>query len=193
MSGQEKITQGQGVKASLLNVVQAEGIAQALAHPALIDGQKCPMHPISRERLLARRPRALGNFIRMLDTFYILAAGGGLQLVPLILHTHRRALDVPAGKTDSPGTVPLHIALLTTWREFPKSEVSRAFFLGIHLNPRPRFYFLQIRQFAIGITRPLVGGHIKINSVVNPVGKTGLLDLPDELDLLLDVICGLAK
>src|SRR3989344_3759283 len=73
---------------------------------------------------------------------------------------------------------------------FQRAKSRGSFFWGFTSTLAPAFIS---SKFAIGIARPLVGGHLKINSVVNPVDKTGLLDLPDELDLLLDMIGGLAK
>src|SRR5581483_1531358 len=81
------------------------------------------------DRFLATHALALRNLILVMWECQIDAAGMDIELLAQVFRCHRRALDMPAGEANAPGTLPVHLPILLT--AFPQREIlRRAFVLG---------------------------------------------------------------
>ena len=142
------------------------------------------MHPEIRE---ARADARLGlrDLVGVMDGDVILAAAVDVEVVAEVFLRHRRALDVPAGKSHAPWTRPFHLALLAGRGEFPQGEIGGVFLLS-EVDALAAFETgaIQSRQVAIA---GLPAG-VEIHAVRRAVGVAVLLDVGDELDLLADVV-----
>src|SRR6266566_5284350 len=82
------------------------------------------MHPEIRESRAHAR-LGLRDLVGMVDRNMVLAATVNVEEIAEVSLRHRRALDMPAGETLSPGALPFHLALFARRRELPQREVGR--------------------------------------------------------------------
>src|ERR1700750_2086918 len=78
------------------------------------------MDPVTRRKLMVA-DHALGDLAFMVGKHQIHSTAMDVELSPEIFGAHRRAFDMPAGKTVTPGTVPAHD--MTVGSPFPQREV----------------------------------------------------------------------
>src|SRR5947209_8411052 len=106
------------------------------------------MHPIIDE-LVARKTLALGNLIFVMRKDIIHAAGMQVELLAKVLDGHGAALNVPAGETTPPRTIPGHFA--ARFRRFPQRKIFGIMAVCIYAFAYTRQHALKLiaREFAI--------------------------------------------
>src|SRR5258708_7251861 len=119
------ISQTHWIKTFIYDILHCIKIIQALTHFLSIHLQEIMMHP-KFYKFLACRCFCLGNFIGMMNRNMIYAASMDIDRVYTIdpepaewvktikqsFQTHRAAFNMPPGKPNAPGTIPLHLTLL---------------------------------------------------------------------------------
>src|SRR3981081_2998676 len=98
------------------------------------------MHPIVH-KLMAREALALGDFIFVVWKNIVYAPSVNIELLTEILHRHSTALDMPAGETASPRTIPGHLA--TRLGYLPQRKVLDIVAIGIDAFVNPRHHMFK--------------------------------------------------
>ena len=150
--------------APALKVGDRVGVAERLAHLAVVDQHELAVHPIV-DRLLADERLALRDLVLVMDGNVIDAARVNVEHVAQILAAHRRALDVPARIPLAPRAVPLHDVV--GLRLFPKREVGRVTLLRIDLDARAGLLLVQIEPRQLAVFGELAD--VEIDAVVDLV------------------------
>src|SRR5262245_25386642 len=86
---------------------QLDLVVIALTHFTAIHGDHVIVHPVTYRRDVIASS-ALRDLTFMMRKLKVHAAAVDVELRAEIFCTHGRALDMPAGKTNAPGTLPAH-------------------------------------------------------------------------------------
>src|SRR3989338_4230661 len=119
------------------------------------------MKPVVCEGLAGRR-FGLGNFILMMHLYMINTATMDIKGFSKVLHAHRRALNVPTGKSNTPRGLPFHLAFGILVREFPQGKVVEM--RGVKINAVSgavgvAFFFQFLDEFYLNINMFGSTGH----------------------------------
>ena len=91
----------------LKDVLDRKEVVLRLRHLLVVDRNKAVVQPIARKFLIAVNARLrLRNLILVVREDEVVAAAVEVEGITEVFHGHRRALDVPAGTTLSPRTLP---------------------------------------------------------------------------------------
>ena len=81
-------------------------VAQGLGHLGVVDIDEAVVHPVATELFAIVRAGALGDLVFVMREDQIVAAAVNVDAAAQMLGRHRRALDMPAGASATPGAVP---------------------------------------------------------------------------------------
>src|SRR3989344_4339861 len=141
------------------------------------------MKPVVCEGLAGRR-FGLGNFILMMHLYMINTATMDIKGFSKVLHAHRRALNVPTGKSNTPRGMPFHLAFGILGREFPQGKVGGiAFFTFCY----PCTCSDAANIFACEFAVVLEMRGVKINAVSGAVGVAFFFQFLDEFYLNINM------
>ncbi len=145
------------------------------------------VHPVLRERLPVARFR-LRDFVFVMWKEQIEPAAVNVERLPEVLHAHRRAFDMPARTTGSPGAVPCRLARPGS---LPHGEVGRVAFAvaGFDASSRQHFVDASPAQFAV-IVIPL---DLKVDVTIERISMAVFDERADHLEHLVDVLGGFWK
>src|SRR5262245_50300014 len=111
MAAQAEKAIGQRVIAAVDEALQKQKLARRFGHLGLVALQKVAVQPeIGQVR--AMTGFGLGDLVGVMDGNVVLTATVDVKKDPKEFGRHGRTLDMPAGETDSPGALPLHLPLL---------------------------------------------------------------------------------
>ncbi|OPZ82106.1 MAG: hypothetical protein BWY77_00332 [bacterium ADurb.Bin431] len=181
----------QNEKAHLLAAELAERffdrgeIAEGLGHLDPVDQHHVVVQPVLDEAFTGRR-LALGNLAFVVRKLVLHAAAVDVEALAEIFHRHRRALDVPAGKTPAPGAVPLHDVL--RFGLLPQREIGRVALLLHHFEPRPRHLLLHLAPGELAVLREFAD--VEIDRAIDLIGHPLLEQFLHQLDLFGHMAAG---
>ena len=116
-----EVAERQRVKAAGGQILNQKDIAGRLGHFGAVGQQMLPVYPIVDVRR-AESPLALGDFVLVVRKYVVHAAGVDVKPLAQVFVRHRRAFNVPTGKTLAPGAVPFDVA--ARLGGFPKGKIA---------------------------------------------------------------------
>src|SRR6476646_2115743 len=108
------------------------------------------MHPVAHEWLYASKALALSNLVLVMREDQVGSAAVNINLVAKGLARHRRALDVPAGPSLAPRTLPPRLA---GFGSLPEGEVTWVMLALVRLDARSRKHRLGVAPREASIAR----------------------------------------
>jgi hypothetical protein len=117
----------------LQHLADGEEVAQRLRHLLVIDADEAVVHPVIDELAVligVHGAFGLGDLVFVVRKLQVLAAAVDVEVLAEQLRTHRRALDVPARASRSPGRFPFHFGRLVVAGMLPQHEVERILLAG---------------------------------------------------------------
>ena len=145
------------------------------------------MHPVVDPRL-ACSCLALCDLIGMMDRDGIDSTAVDIELLSQIVHAHGRALDVPARISASPGGIPHHGLFAELAVGEPEHEVLGIAFVGVDIDSGAALEVVEIQLCKSAVLREGVDGEIDVSAC--HIGVAAGLEALDQIDHLLDVLCG---
>src|SRR3989344_7099178 len=122
MSAEHKVTKSKRTKTLFLNIRNGIGVAERFAHLLPINSDEFVVEPVVY-CFAAEYPFILGNFVRVMHWHMVDTASMNVERKAKISSRHSRAFNVPAGKTDAPGTWPFHLTFVGSRGKFTKREI----------------------------------------------------------------------
>ena len=135
MGIQAEETEVERVVSFLFEIGYGVGVAEALAHLAVVYEHEFAVHP-EAHALFAGKHFVLRYFVLVVYRNVVHAAGVYVEALSEIFAAHRRTFDMPAGITFAPGAVPLHYVQRIGF--FPQREVGGMTLLVVHFDARAR-------------------------------------------------------
>src|SRR2546422_20806 len=137
------------------------------------------VQPVAGERQFRGVRFRLSNLVLVVRKDEVLSTTVDIDLLSQVLQVHRRAFDVPAGATGTPGARP---SWFTGPGRLPQDKVHGMFLPRIGLNAGTRLHLVQGASGEPEV--PGERGHAVVNVSVNPVGMpSGHQPLNDLNDL----------
>src|SRR5690348_8462450 len=112
-------------------IASQENVSQALGHFLFGHRDERVMHPIFHERSFTACGFGLRDFVLVMRKGQVLSAMVEIDLVAEPFSRHRRAFDMPARSTFSPGRVPIRLAWLC---RLPERKIEGILLLGSRLH-----------------------------------------------------------
>ena len=113
-------------------IAHGEEVAQGFGHFLTLDLQHFVVHPDLCKTALGMRTAALRDLILMMRKQQIIAAAMNIKTMAKKLIRHRRAFDMPARASTSPGAWPARRLRI---RGFPQDKIHRVALIGGHFHP----------------------------------------------------------
>ena len=133
-NGEAEVSEGQGVKPSLHQVIEDKNVARRFGHLHPVGQQVLPVDPVAYVGL-AESGFTLGDLVLMMGEDIVYAPGVDIQLLSHVLGGHGRALDVPPREPLAPRAIPLHVA--AGFRHLPQGKVASIALERIDLSSNP--------------------------------------------------------
>ncbi len=153
-----------------------------VTHLLSVNGHHIMMKPITDKRLTRCR-FGLSDLALMMRKLILQTSAMNIDRFAEVLHTHRRALDMPARKSHSPRRLPLHNMFGFSF--LPKCKVLRITFIATAFYPARFFLIFDLPARKFTIVR--VFRNIEIDIAACFVCKTFINERFDDLDLFYDM------
>ena len=171
----------------LRNLTHGKEVAKRFGHLAVVNVQKCVMHPIFGKNL-AIAALTLRNLIFMMREDQILSACMDVDLLAKILLRHDGALDMPARTAITPRRLPGRLSLFF---RLPQHEIQRILLLILTGHEKGTVACAQVIQILmrkLSIILELSG--TEIDSTIHIVCVAFIDQRLNHVDHTVDLLCG---
>ena len=172
--------------------MQHQGVAERLRHFPAFDAEHAVVQPCARENPATVRAGRLRDFVFVMRKQQIVAAGVDVDRFAEVCCDHRRALDMPAGASAPPGTVP---ARQIGCGRFPQHEIGRVLLVRGDFYARAGDHFVgrAARQLAVLRERRDIEQHMTFSRVSMVTGDQAFAHGDDLRDMRGGVGCDIGR